>query len=89
MTINEFVKNKPYLFWYIKDPENLSDNSIIENVLNYGDFNDFKILIQIMGINKVSDIFMQQLENNRNNFRPEIENYFKLYFTKYAQRNFK
>lgn len=42
MDIISFIKEKPYLFWYIKDLENLSNESIVEHVLNYSDFNDFK-----------------------------------------------
>jgi len=89
MTINSFIKEKPYLFWYIKDLDNLSNESIVENVLNYGDFNDFKKILEIMGIDCVSQIFRKQAENKRSNYRPEIKNYFTLYFDKYAPRNTK
>lgn len=84
MEINEFINRRPYLFWYIKNHQNLSDNSIVENVINYGNFDDFKLMIKIIGQKKVRDIFLKQIENKRNNYRPEIINYFKLYFTKYA-----
>jgi hypothetical protein len=87
MTIESFVKEKPYLFWYIKDLEGLSKESIVEHILNYGDFDDFKKMIEIMGINKVAEIFREQLNNKRSNYRPEIKNYFTLYFDKYAPRN--
>jgi hypothetical protein len=89
MTINSFVKEKPYLFWYIKDLDGLSNESIVENVLNYGDFDDFKKIIEIMGINDVSQIFRKQIENKRSNYRPEVKNYFTLYFNKYAPRDIK
>ncbi len=44
MTIQKFIKKRPYLTWYIKNPEELSDESIVEHVLNHGDFDDVKKL---------------------------------------------
>lgn len=84
MTINDFVKERPYLVWYVKDSEHLSQESIIEHTLNGGDFNDVKELISILGIKKIAGIFKKQLKQKRVNYNPKIINYFKLYFKKYA-----
>ncbi len=84
MTIQKFIKKRPYLTWYIKNPEELSDESIVEHVLNHGDFDDVKKLIKIMKIDKVARIFRRQIKRRRNNYHPKIQNYFKLYFDKYA-----
>jgi hypothetical protein len=89
MTIESFVKEKPYLFWYIKDIGGLSKESIVEHTLNYGDFDDFKKILEIMGIESVARIFRNQLENKRTNYRPEVKNYFTLYFNKYVPRDTK
>jgi len=32
----ELVHEKPYLFWYVKDKESLSDEAIVEAILNRG-----------------------------------------------------
>jgi len=84
MTLINFIKTKAYFFWYIKNPENLSKESILENVLNYGDFDDIKELLKILGMKNAARIFYKQLTNQRNNYRPKIANYFKLYFKKHA-----
>lgn len=89
MNIGSFVKEKPYLFWYIKDLEKLSNESVVEHVLNYGDFNDFKRIIEILGLENVAEIFRKQASKERNNYRPEVKNYFTLYFNKYAPRDSK
>ena len=89
MTIESFVKEKPYLFWYIKDISGLSKESVVEHTLNYGDFDDFKKILEIMGIESVAQIFRKQLENKRTNYRPEVKNYFTLYFNKYVPRDIK
>jgi hypothetical protein len=89
MTIETFVKEKPYLFWYIKDIDGLSRESVVEHTLNYGDFDDFKKILEIMGIESIAQIFRNQLKNKRTNYRPEVKNYFTLYFDKYAPRDIK
>ena len=83
-TINEFIKRRPYLIWYTKDFDNLSEEAIMEAVLNYGDFDDVKKMVSILGIKKAASIFRIQLRRKRSNYRPEIKNYFQLYFKKYA-----
>ncbi|KKR14686.1 MAG: hypothetical protein UT42_C0021G0010 [Candidatus Falkowbacteria bacterium GW2011_GWA2_39_24] len=40
MTIRQFIKQRPQLMWYIKDLEHVSEASIVEHVLNYGDWDD-------------------------------------------------
>ncbi|MDD5013089.1 MAG: hypothetical protein PHD93_01665 [Candidatus Pacebacteria bacterium] len=87
MTIQEFTKERKYLFWYIKDLESLSKESIVEHVLNYGNWKDFKELTSIMGIDEVARIFRVQAQKQRNNYRPKVKNYFNLYFNEHAPRS--
>lgn len=85
--IQNFMKKRKYLVWYVKDVTKLSDESIVEAVLNYGDWDDVQEMIKIMGIKKVARIFRAKSKPGkwgRTNYRPEIKNYFKLYFNKYA-----
>lgn len=84
MTISSFVKTKPYLYWYVKNPQNLSNEAILESVLNYGDFDDVKKIIKILGMKNAAEIFNRQVSSKRSNYRPEIANYFNLFFKKYA-----
>lgn len=70
--------------WHTRNFDHLSESAIIEAVLNYGDFDDVKKLIAILGIKKAAAIFQKRAWQRRSNYRPEIRNYFKLYFKKYA-----
>ena len=80
-----FIKQRPYLVWYVKHPEKLSEESIVEAVLNYGDFEDVKEMISILGIKKTAQIFKQQTQSKKRcNYHPKTKNYFQLYFNKYA-----
>jgi len=84
MIIHQFIKKRPYLVWYVKDLNKLSEESIVEHVLNYGDWDDVQKMIKILGIKKVAEIFWTKSKQKRCNYRPEIKNYFHFYFNKYA-----
>ncbi|PIR87865.1 MAG: hypothetical protein COU10_02280 [Candidatus Harrisonbacteria bacterium CG10_big_fil_rev_8_21_14_0_10_45_28] len=83
----ELVKRK-HLIWYTKDYDKLEDASIVEAVLNYGDWSDVQELIVIMGLGKVAKIFREKSKPSkmgRQNYFPKIRNYFRLYFDRYAR----
>ncbi len=84
MTITNFIKNRPHLVWHTNDYDALSKEAIVEAVLNYGDFDDVLEMFNILGIKNVATIFEKQSSKDRSNYRPEIKNYFELYFKKYA-----
>lgn len=84
MTIQEFIRQRPYLVWSTENYAGLSEAAIVEAVLNYGDFDDIKKMFAIIGIKRAAAIFRKQLQRKRNNYRPEIAHYFTLYFQRYA-----
>ena len=89
MTLQEFIKERRHLVWYVKDAAGLSEESIVEHVLNYGNWDDVQTLIKIMGIGKVAGIFRRKSAPDkfgRQNYRPEIKHYFQLYFNKHSPR---
>lgn len=80
----ELIKNKPHLIWYTKNYDNLSPESILESVLNYGDWEDFKKLLSIFGIKDSSQLFRAIKNKQRCNLKPRTLNYFTKYFEKHA-----
>ena len=85
MVIGDFVRKRKYLFWSTKNYDGLSNGAVIEAVLNYGDMNDVRELIALLGIQEVAKIFRKNTTNRaRINYFPEVKNYFQLYFKKYA-----
>ena len=80
----EFIKQRPYLIWYAKDFSKLDNESIVEHTLNYGDWDDVRELLAILGVKKTAAIFNRQISWKRINYDPKIMNYFKLYFSRYA-----
>ncbi len=84
MSIGSFIAKRPYLIWYTRNFKRLSQEAALEAVLNYGDFDDVRTLLSLVGIQKAYTIFKKQLRQKRVNYRPEIANYFKLYFKRHA-----
>ncbi|PIP14601.1 hypothetical protein COY88_02290 [Candidatus Roizmanbacteria bacterium CG_4_10_14_0_8_um_filter_35_28] len=80
MTVNSIIKKKPYLAWYIKDPEKLSEKSVLEHILNYGNWDDVQQFIKIKGKDKTTEVFKKTIANKRTNYSPVIQSYFSRYF---------
>lgn len=87
MNIGDFVRKRKYLFWSTKNYDGLSKEAVVEAILNYGDMKDVRELISLLGMREVAKIFHDKSKKSkmgRQNYRPEIINYFDLYFQKYA-----
>ena len=90
MTIHQFIKERPYLIWYVKDLDGLDEDSIVEHVLNYGDWDDVQKMIQILGMEKTAEIFRRKSipsKMGRQNYRPEIIRYFNMYFNRHVAQH--
>ena len=88
MTLAQFLQQKPYLFWYVKDKKNISPEAAVEAVLNYGDWSDVQTLMRIIGQEQMAKIFFNQIKNKKRvNYHHKTRNYFNLYFAKYASGN--
>lgn len=78
--MKQFVREKPYLFWYIKNPTEVSDRVLVEQILNYGDWHDFKLLESEMGREHLAQVFWDSSSLQRHNYRSRTKNFFTLYF---------
>ena len=87
MAIGDFVRKKKHLFWSTKNYDGLSNEAIVEAILNYGDMDDVRELIALLGMQEVARIFRDKSKKSkigRQNYHSEVRNYFNLYFKKYA-----
>lgn len=84
MKTQDIILRKPYLAWYVKSPVQLSDESVLEHVLNYGNWDDVQTYIRVKGMQETAKTFLRQAHQTRSNYLPEIKQYFDRYFAKYA-----
>ncbi len=84
MSFIGYFKKKPYLAWYVSNKEKLSEESVVEHILNYGNWDDYLKVEKIIGIKKLASLFNKLKSKKRVNLRSKTINYFENYFQKYA-----
>lgn len=80
----ELLKKRSHLLWYTKEYDKLSEESIVESILNYGNWEDYLSLEKILGVERVSALFKKLKKRRRTNLRAQTINYFSKYFDRYA-----
>ncbi len=86
ITREQLIDAKPALFWSIPREKRyqISDRVLVETILNYGQLEDIKALINLLGLEYVAEIFFESTKGTRHNYFPQVENFFRLYFKRHA-----
>ena len=87
--IKAFIREHSNLFWYTPEDkkEEISNEFLVETILNYGDKESVLHLFQLLGIKKVAEIFFNSINlsaRRKGNYHELTINYFTLVFGKYA-----
>jgi hypothetical protein len=87
--VKKYIDDHQHLFWYSPAPkcETVSDELLVEMVLNYGSMDDLRALFAVMGIKSVAKIFFDSIgksERRKGNYHELTLNYFTLLFNRYA-----
>jgi len=78
--LESIVQEDPQLIWYTNKQSMVSDRSIMEHIINYGNWKQVKKMISILGIKRSAKMFDNLQKKPRNNLRPRAKHYFNLYF---------
>lgn len=89
--LKAFIQEHSNLFWYTpKDKkEEISEDLLLETILNYGNLKDSLQLIKMIGTDNSLRILQRADGRKKMNYYPEIYNFFTLYLSRNAQRNIK
>jgi hypothetical protein len=87
--IKAFIQKNNKLFWYtpMDKKEEISNEFLVETILNYGDLKTVIELFHLFGIKTVAQIFINSInlsERRKGNYHEITINYFALVFKKYA-----
>ena len=84
--VKDYIDRHQELFWYSPSPksEKVSDDLLVETILNYGTMDDVRELFKVMGIDNAALTFRRFTGRKKLNIFPEIYHYFNLYFCKYV-----
>ncbi len=89
--IQRFIKEQEALFWYIPQHKKskISLDTLVEFILNYGDYEACKKLLSIVGTSAVADVFFSHIgsERRKQNYFPEIAIFFTQYFERHVPRS--
>ncbi len=92
--IKAFIHHHSQLFWYTPESkkEEISEEFLVETILNYGEMQSVKELISILGINRISKIFFNSInksERRKGNYHELTLHFFSLLFKPYETGNIK
>ena len=84
-----FIDDHQHLFWYSPPPksETVSDELLVEIVLNYGNMDELRGLFAVMGMKNVANIFFDSIgksDRRKGNYHELTVHYFTLLFNRYA-----
>ena len=87
--LKQYIRDRRTLFWYSPDDkgETVTDELLVEHILNYGTMDDVRELFRVMGLGQVAAVFRNSIsrsERRRNNYSPISLHYFTLLFNRYA-----
>ena len=90
--VKEFIRQHSSLFWFIPEDkkEEISEDVLVEFILNYVDLEAVKGLFSLYGIKKVGDIFLNSInvsERRKSNYNELTLNFFSILFNRYALGN--
>jgi hypothetical protein len=86
--IKQYIHGHSKLFWFIPEnkKEEISQESLVETILNYGDMDAVIQLFNLLGMKKVSEIFFKSINQSgrrRGNYHELTINYFTHVFKRY------
>jgi len=86
----KFIRDQRHLFWSVAEDKlsGISDELLVEAVLNYGSLDDVRGLIRLLGLPTTAAVFYKTTANRaRHNYFPEVAHFFNLYFNRHAPGN--
>jgi len=86
MSRQQIIDKNKSLFWYTPESEkqNISDDLLVERILNDGTLNDYRDLIKALGGKRVAEVFFSAKGRQKGNYYPEIYHFFSLVLKKYV-----
>lgn len=86
MTREQLIEKNKSLFWYTPETakQDISDDLLVERILNDGTLDDYRDLIATLGGERVAQVFYGATGRQIDNYYPEIRHFFSIVLQKYA-----
>jgi len=63
--VQDIIKAKPYLAWFTSQYDQLSAAAVLEQIINYGDWDDVQAYIKLLGMKKLQKYILLRLINQK------------------------
>ena len=72
--IMDFIKRNEHLFWYtpMEEKQNISEQMLVEFIINFGTLENIKELIQLYGVPKMQELLQEFKGRQKQNIYPEL-----------------
>ena len=86
MDRTQFIQAHAPLFWYTPEDKKteISDELLVETILNEGTLADYKSLLQVLGGQRLAEVFFSAKGRQKKNYYPEIYHFFSLLLKQYV-----
>jgi hypothetical protein len=86
MTREAFIEKNKHLFWYIRKDklQDINNDVLVEFIFNYGQWEDIKELIKIIGFQELKRVFNDIQDRRVGNYFPEMYELLNRIVLKYA-----
>lgn len=81
---NQWLRQRKVYWWWVPDVSKLNEESILEGIMSYGDWEDFLQLKKLWGTAKITKIFDKITGKKRVNLRPSTRALFSDYLATHA-----
>ena len=90
MTRTQLIDKNKHLFWYTPEEKkhDVSDALLVERILNDGTMDVYHDLISVLGIEHVANVFFSATGRQKNNYHPEIYNFFFIIASQVCTRKY-
>ena len=85
-----YIHTRRPLFWSVAVDKlsSVSDELLVETILNYGAMEDVRSLFDLLGLERTAAVFFKTTEGRtRDNYFPEVANFFRIYFNRHVRQH--
>lgn len=84
VSLTTWLEDREALWWWVADVTKLDDRSILEGVMNYGQWEDFLELKRRWGLTKIKNLYQEMTQARRCNLRPPARVLYNKYLARHA-----
>ena len=79
-SLSQMLVGRPDLNWFSPDVSSLSDETALETILTYGQWDDVQKAVDLVGKKDLKNLYLKIRSKSRSNLPPKTKFYFDLFF---------